>query len=177
MGSESFPRQIAGLITEDPDEVKEGPPESDANKESPKAKKKHTWPYEFKYEFEELEDTGILGNLMYGGQMNVGASFTEGEAEVRYLANGDSGHPGSPSYWEWEIIDVSDVFAYDENGEETTVDLTDELKKKLIDALHKHESDDTMQERLDDDRGDPEDDRADVEYDRWKDEGGRLGQY
>ncbi len=170
MGSESFPRQIAGLITEDPDDVKEGPADSDPNTTSPTAKKKHSWNHEFQYEFEELEDATILGDLMYGGMMNVGAEFTEGEAMVMYDRDG-GGYPGSPSYWEWEIVDVSEVWAVDQEGQETEVELTDELKKKLIDALHKHESDDTMQERLSDEGYDePEDTRGDEMRDRMKDE-------
>lgn len=126
--SEQFPRQVANLITEDPDVLKEA---------------SRGWDYEKQLEAEELEDPELLGDMMYYVEFTMVANFYPGEEMVRYYPDG-SGYPGSPPETEWDITSIDKAEAVDENGEEVAVELTDELKQKLTDALLKKIGDDDV---------------------------------
>lgn len=132
-----FPRQIANLITEDPDVFQE-------------SKRRHSWNYEKQLEAEELEDKHILGDVMYDVTFTAGANVLPGEPMVRYYSDG-SGHPGSPDEIEWDILSVDAVRAYDEEGNESEPELTEELAGKLTEALYKFLDDETMMQHFEDD--------------------------
>lgn len=155
MGSNSIPNKVARMLTEDPEILKEST----------------NWQHEVEMAEEELEDAGILGDDMFYVEFTVGADWNEGEPMVRYYPDG-SGYPGSPSYFEWDILKITKAEAYDENGDEVEVELTEELKKKLTEALFKHISDDEMQEHLADalEGHDEPPDRYDEYRDRQMDE-------
>lgn len=150
-----FPRTIASLITEDPNL-----PKDEAG-----------WSYEFEYEHDELEDPELLEDKMYWVKYRVGANYEPGEAMVRHQPDG-SGYPGSPSYWEWDILGIKDAEAYDKEGTEVEdFKLTPELEEKLIETLHKHVDDQQMQEMLSDDANStrPAGPDEDDQYEQYRD--------
>jgi hypothetical protein len=126
--SQNFPQQVAKLITEDPDVIREA---------------SRGWQYEKKLEAEELEDPELLGDLMYYVEFTMVANFYPGEERVMYYPDG-SGYPGSPPETEWDIQSIDLAEAVDEDGEEVKVELTDELKKKLTEALLKKINDEDV---------------------------------
>lgn len=135
MNPNSFPFTVANLITEDPNVINE-----------------HRWPSEFEYEDEELFDKELLGDYLFDVKYSIGAAFSKGEPMVRYLPGG-GGYPGSPAYWEWEITNILDAKAFDENtGQEVpNFQLTPEWKKRLIAALDKKLDDREVQEWMSND--------------------------
>jgi hypothetical protein len=138
--SEHFARQVANLITEDPDILKGGGEGKGG---------KTNWRYKKELEAEELEDQELLGDSMYFVKFTIGADFYPGEKMVKYYPDG-SGYPGSPPETDWDIISIDEVEATDENGEDVAVELTDELRKNITDALLKNIQDEDVFEYFED---------------------------
>lgn len=141
------PKEIARLLTEDPDLMNEA----------------SGWKHETSAGMDIIDpETGDE----YYVEFVIGGDFQEGEPMVRYYADG-SGHPGSPSYWEWDIVDILKVEAHDDRP----IQLTPELKQKFEMLLSKQIDDEQAGEILGGELPDSSD-YADEMYDRWKDEGG-----
>lgn len=151
----AFPRQIANLITEDPDVLKET------------HRGAHRWQHEKQLEAEELEDAELLGPEMYFVKFTVGMDYQPGEPMVRYYSDG-SGYPGSPDEMEWDILSIDEADAVDENGNDIETELTEELKEKLKAALYKHLNDEEIADWFENDLSGPEDD-GDARYDEMRD--------
>lgn len=151
--SNAFPRKIANLITEDPGIIRE-------NHKIP-----HGWQHEKQLEAEELEDLEILGDTMYFVKFTIGLDFNAGESMVMYDRDG-GGYPGSPDEIEWDILSIDEAEGVDQNGDEIEVDLSEELKEKIKNALYRHLDDEMIKNEFENDLG-AEDDDGDDRYDRY----------
>lgn len=160
MKNNAFPRQVANLITEDPDIPQ------DDQRRGP------SWKYEDQLEIEELEDAEILGEQIYFVKITVGLNHSPGEAMVMYDRDG-GGYPGSPDEIEWDILSIDEAEAIGQNGEEVAIELSEELKEKLKNALYKHLDDETVSDAFESSisaGADDGDERYDDMRDRQRDE-------
>lgn len=153
------PRDIAKLITEDPDVPAAQISETGMGR-------KRGWDFEKPYAAEELENPELLGNLVFGVDCVIGADYEEGEPMVRYYSDG-SGYPGSPPSFEWDIITITGFNAYNEDGDEVTLETTPELIERLKEAVRQSLDDDKVMEFMSSEMEDPDDYDYEL-YDRYR---------
>lgn len=115
------PKQIARLLTEDPDILNEG----------------RGWDIEKTMEADEVP----IGNDLYYVKFMIGATVTPGEEMVPYYSDG-SGYPGSPDELEWEVLDILEVVGEDD------VQLTPEVKMRAKEAIEAALDDEELLESL-----------------------------
>lgn len=155
------PKDIAKLITEDPDIPATPPTPTPAQpRQRGSRRSKNGWQAEIDYTADELENPKLFGNLMFAVECVIGASVSPAEPMVRYYPDG-SGYPGSPGDIEWDITEIKDFAAYDENGDEVALEPSPELIEKLKEAVRQTLDDDRVNELVFGDSSSDYDDRYD----------------
>lgn len=99
-------------------------------------------------EAEELQDQ-ILGNATYYIKFTIAADIEKGEKPIQsYDYTGTPNYPGSPDKIDWEIVTIDEAEAYDQNGNQIQINLNDQTKQKITQALYNQIDDETILDNL-----------------------------